>query len=298
MNQTAEILHDEIEKRDVRGRATLVTLHIRQWTARKYDRKASDKVASDHHATSDAGRYHKRLVDVGAYLKPIKQTADDMRATHYLYTLPWLDNGQRILPIAHYEAYCERMNKLANQFNKRVHDFIDVYPQAKQQARAWLGELYDEADYPDPEQARAKFEADYYMQPMPSAEDFRVDLSEADIDKAADKIELAVKQAQSEAWQRLADCVEAIATRLPKYSSGDMKYLRESIITNLVEVADLVPGMNILQQPELDKLAREARDKLASHSITALRDNDELRSRKAREAEAILSKMRFNMSIE
>ena len=40
-------------------KATLVAVDISQWTARKLDKRVTDKVNREHHASDDAGRYQQ-----------------------------------------------------------------------------------------------------------------------------------------------------------------------------------------------------------------------------------------------
>lgn len=75
----------------------IVTLNVSCWTARKQDKKVSAEVEASHNA-KDAGRYNKLLIDKH-HLDPLTNWAGQIRATHYKMTLPWMDNGGRLLPV-------------------------------------------------------------------------------------------------------------------------------------------------------------------------------------------------------
>jgi hypothetical protein len=82
----------------IRERAMLAAVHIRLWNAIKYDRQASEEIAYQHGALSSAGRYNKRLLQGAAKLEAIHTLAGQVRQYFYKLTLPWSDEGYRILP--------------------------------------------------------------------------------------------------------------------------------------------------------------------------------------------------------
>src|SRR5579884_3866071 len=81
------------------SRAMLCSLSISMWSARKHDPAASEEIASRHGAKSDAGRYNKVLLPKQA-LAEIQKIVSEARHEHYFITLPWADDGYRVLPAA------------------------------------------------------------------------------------------------------------------------------------------------------------------------------------------------------
>ena len=84
--------------------AMLVSLRITAWSGRLYDRQASNHVAAQHDAAASAGRYNKRLLPKAAFAA-LTATVSEARAQHYANSLPWDDQGSRLLTVANYEAY-------------------------------------------------------------------------------------------------------------------------------------------------------------------------------------------------
>src|SRR3546814_5363729 len=74
--------------------------HVRlsAWSARRIDRKATEEINEKNNAANDAGRYNKLLVDSKA-LAGIQSAISAARAFHYSRTLPWQDDGARLLQI-------------------------------------------------------------------------------------------------------------------------------------------------------------------------------------------------------
>ena len=81
--------------------AMLVSLRINSWSGRLYDRQASQQVAVHNDADSSAGRYNKRLLPKQAFAA-LAATMSNARTSHYANTLPWDDQGGRLLTVANY----------------------------------------------------------------------------------------------------------------------------------------------------------------------------------------------------
>ena len=91
--------------------AMLVSLRINAWSGRLYDRQASNHVAAHHEASASAGRYNKRLLPKAAFAA-LTATMSAARSSHYDQSLPWDDQGSRLLTVANYERYTELLKAL------------------------------------------------------------------------------------------------------------------------------------------------------------------------------------------
>lgn len=101
------------------------------------------------------GRYSKRLV-AKERLEEIAQIATRARH-HHEQTLPWLDEGSRILPAANYFDYMQRQNAYAAEFEQAVSAFAGIYPAVVNEARQSLNGLFNPADYPSADQISGLF---------------------------------------------------------------------------------------------------------------------------------------------
>src|ERR1700758_3811169 len=95
-------------------RAMLASLNIRRWSASRTDKKITSEVAAQHAVKEKrAGKYRKNAIDVEALsFVAVGTAAGDLRTKHYFYTLPWSQDGSRILPSAMFVEYSEEMRKL------------------------------------------------------------------------------------------------------------------------------------------------------------------------------------------
>ena len=129
------------------SRAMLSAVTVRQYTARKKDKKAAKEITDAHGASERSGTFIKRSIAKEA-LAAIVTAANAARTEHYARTLPWLDNGARVLPAAGYLAYTETMRGLRADFESAVETFLANYPSFVDDAKRELNGLFDPADYP------------------------------------------------------------------------------------------------------------------------------------------------------
>jgi hypothetical protein len=62
-------------------------------------------------------------------------------------------------------------------------------------------------------------------------------------------------------------------------------------VSNISELVDLIPGLNVLDDPDLNQLAREIKAKLAGHDPKDLRKDKATRTQAAKDAEEIMGRM-------
>jgi hypothetical protein len=258
------------------------------WSARKHDPDASEEIAVRHGAQADAGRYHKVLLPKQA-LAEIHKIVNEARHEHYFMTLPWDDNGYRVLPAAMYMDYTGRMRALSNRFATAVDALAQQFSQLVDQAKLHLGSLFRHEDYPLPVELRAKFDFETTVMPLPDAGDFRVTLGDAEKERIKRQITAAVEASlqvgSRELWQRLYEAVTHMAERLAAYKvteEGVEHPFRDTIVTNLVRLVDVLPKLNVTNDPELERLAEQVRTSL-------LVDPTELRKSESRRAETALA---------
>jgi len=278
------------------SRAMLCSLSISMWSARKHDREASEEIAQRHGAQADAGRYHKVLLPKEA-LAEIQKIVSEARQEHYFMTLPWDDNGYRVLPAAAYMDHTEKIRVLSSRFTPAVETLVRQFGQLVEEAKARLGGLFRAADYPATDELRSKFSFETKVMPLPDAGDFRVALGDEEKERIKRQITVAVEAsllvANRELWQRLYEAVSHLADRLKAYKvtgNGVEHPFRDSVVTNLVKLVDVLPKLNVTADPELERLAAEVRASLLIDP-QELRKSESARTETATAAEAIARRM-------
>lgn len=277
--------------------AMLVRLSISQWTARKYDKKVSENVATQYMADKNAGRYNKVLVAEEA-IKAIQKTANEARTYHYEQTLPWGDDDSRLLPAANYLHYSEKMRGLRVNFESAVADFIAAYPVLVDEAKARLNGMFNASDYPYQSEIARRYSFGVSINPLPSSDDFRVSLHDSEVLAIRADIAERTKQAQQTAmadlWSSLHTAVSHIADKLHDKDA----IFRDSLIHNVVDICELLPRLNVLGDVNLENMRQAVEGKLCSYRPDDLRANKTERKNAANDAASILDAMSAYMGGE
>ena len=164
----------------VSDRAVLVNLSISQWSAAKSDKQVNREVSQAHGSREDMGNYRKQLVARDA-VKKYTELASAIRQEFYKITLPWGDNGDRILTSKAYFDFSAKFRKRQAELESAWDDFCALYPQLVAEARQLLNGLHNSADYPAVSEIRGKFSIKLDVKPVPEAQDFRVNLGDEEI---------------------------------------------------------------------------------------------------------------------
>jgi hypothetical protein len=269
-------------------KAMLVQLSISQWTGRKADKKVTSEVEQVHGA-HDSGKFNKILV-AKELLDPIAKIAGRARDYHYHLTLAWSDSGPRILPSALFAEYTTTFRGLKAEFEKAVNTMVASYPVEVQAARNRLGTMYEPDDYPDPGDMYMKFNLKTEFMPVPDGDDFRVSVGEDDRQLLADSVRESVNTrlaaAVTATYSRIRDVVSKIEERL----SVPGAIFRDSLITNAIELCQVLDGLNITDDPVITDICKDIRDHLLMPP-SLVRTNSSTRQATAEQATRILAKL-------
>ena len=279
-------------------RALLVNLSISQWSAAKSDKKVNHEVATTHGNDEGMGNYRKTLLAKEA-LKAVKEITARAREEHYRVTLPWRDTGDRVLSSAGYFAYSEAIRRIQTEWETAVDQFCANYPQFVEEARAKLNGLFNSADYPDPAQIRGKFAFKFEVLPLATGEDFRVQLGDAEVTRIREQItrdtDSQVNRAMADVWQRMREVIAAMSDRLKLFKKNadgaTERPFRDTLVTNITDLLDVLPILNLTGDPAVTQFAAEMRDSLTLYTPDQLRNAEYARNDTAARADEILNKM-------
>ena len=275
------------------SRAMLCSLRISSWSARKYDKKVTADTNAAHGADADAGRYNKMLLpgDASSY-KALTSHIAAVRQLHYAETLAWSDDGWRLLPVANYQQYTRKLRDARHTYDALLAEFLADYPALQTAARVKLNGMYREDDYPADVASKYGFGVEF--SPVPTGGDFRVALSQSEIDIIATRTESRVKNAfedaHKDAVKRLYDCVAHIHEKLAIPADAKGGIFRDSLIGNARELCDILTRLNVTGDPNLETLRRQT-DALATVQPDTLRNDPVTRIQAANDAQSILDSM-------
>ena len=282
---------------DIAARALLVNTKVRAWTGEKRDRAITREICTMKGAEDNAVRANKSLL--GEHIHGVQAAERAVRHAVHERTLPWMDDGTRILKGSVFMAFTEAMAEPIRQFDEAVDAFIAAYPEIKHEARRRLGNAYVDWDFPAESRLKQRFGVKLTYLPVPSTEDFRVNLSEDEIAAcgATPRTLCAARstmrccrcstacRSRSRAWRRACDCSAAPP-------AGKVQHpFRDSLVENVRAIIKLAPALNLMDDPRIAELCADIERNLTVHDPEQLRNSEALRESVANEADAILKRM-------
>jgi hypothetical protein len=203
-----------------------------------------------------------------------------------------------MLPVANFTNYTNLFREARHTYDTLLATFIAEFPALKDQAIREATEeavrtgnprrLLTDADFPRDVQNEYAFGIQY--KPVPSGGDWRVELSQAEIEVLAANTEASAKRAfedaHRDAVKRLYDVVYKMHEKLAQPEA----IFRDTLIGNARELCDVLTRLNISNDPQLETL-RRATDALATVQPDTLRNDAVTRIQTANDAQSILDSM-------
>lgn len=278
---------------DIAERAMLVSLSISRWKASKKDREITEAVTQQYQAETSYGSFNKRLMPKEA-LQEVAHAAREARDFHAQETLPWMENGARILPARNFLRYTERMRLLKERFDRRVGDFLAGYPAFREQARLELGGLFNPEDYPDENALRKMFGFEVRNWPIPTGRDFRVSLGEEEAAAIRGQIEAqsraALLAASRDVWRRAEQAVAKLRDRAKELDQGG-KAFRGTVVETVQMAADIMNRLNVMDDPEVEAIRQRIKSEILIHDPETIKTDQTARQNLTRSADDILRRM-------
>lgn len=278
--------------------AVLVELNISVWPASKIDREMTEQVNTGASAVRDASQTKKNLFAGTSLRKDIEKFAARVRLYHNTHTLPWADKGQRLLPTKLFMEYKQTMNNYEQTFEFMCDNFFVEYPRLVAEAPTNLGTMYRAEDYPDLDEVRTKFGFRRAIDPIPESGDFRLDVSANDLEELKAHYEKQhtdrLVDAMKAPWDRLHTMLTGISQKLTdKEGDDDKKRYFDSLITNPLELCELLGKMNVTNDPKLEEARRQLESAMLGANIETIKESAVVRGEVKAKVDAILNKFQW-----
>lgn len=300
--------------------AMLGTLNMSVWEARKQDRKVADEVAAQKGARSKrAATVHKHLFSESPALEAIKSLRGEARQWFNQVTLPWDDNGRRLITTAQYLSVTDQARKYEQRFNDLVRVFVGTYQTEISKQAFEMGALFDRTEYPPADEVQHKFFFGLSVEPVPLAGDFRVDIGNEAAQELKDQYEkqmqVRVAGAVADAWQRVKEQVEWVRERMEAVLSHDPDAVEEikttddtgavvsveikkkrrpklydSMLDNGLELCTLLKDLNVTNDPRLEEARQQLEAALSRVDMDSLKESPELQTATKKAMDDILDK--------
>jgi hypothetical protein len=263
--------------------AMMVDLNIAVYSGRKQDKSTQAEVTNSKGSGSKkAASVYKNLFAECKELEAITKFQARARAEHYRLTLPWSDQGARLLPTAALLEYQQVMGRYKTEFERLVDAFLDKYDTLVAGAAFQLGTLFDRNEYPSRGKVAQRFRMDTSFTPLPTGGDFRLDV-ESDVQRQLveqyeAKLDAQLKAANQDSWTRLYNAISRLSDRLTVGEDGKKRTFHDTTVTNAVDLCELLQVMNITGDPALTKASRKLEEVLSGVTPKELREEDSTRA--------------------
>ena len=279
--------------------AMLVEVTVSCWSAKKLARKESEELTSSKSASKRAAQVQKNLLADDARLDGLIKFAAGIRNWLAHKTVPWSDSGARLVSTRQFFDFKQELDTLCNEFNRLVDEFVTMYPTLISAQAFKLGTMFDRSEFPSESEVRNKFGIKYAFSPIPESGDFRVDIAddiaqelrseyEAEYSKRVDAI-------NKEHWTRLKTVLDAMSERLGKDAGGKNLVFRDTLVSNALEMCELLKDMNVTNDQALELARRDLVASLVGVTPKELRDNEAVRTDVKSQVDTILGKFDWGM---
>jgi hypothetical protein len=201
-------------------------------------------------------------------LDDLRTLAGQIRTHFYKITLPWSDEGHRLLTAHFYFDLSARMREFEQSFLKQVDDFLDFYPSYIEHVRPELNGLFREEDYP----LCGRAAQEVRPEAGGAAHSQRRRLPRHHVSRGTGA-------------RRPRDRREHTAVARPE------SRFHASLVTNVFDLVDLLPQLNVGRDQGLNHFATEIRNRLCAYPAHDLKKSDILRVATASDAAALPGEM-------
>lgn len=277
--------------------ALLCDVLISCWSAKKIAKKESEELTDSKTASRRSAQVHKNLLSDDVRLIAINKYAAGIRNWISTATVPWSDNGTRLVSTRQFLDFKQELDIRKNEFDRMVAEFVTMYPTLISAQAFKLGTMFNRDEYPDPQEVATKFGIRYTFTPIPEVGDFRVDIADdiaAELKaQYAQSYKSSVESMQRDLWGRLKDVLDKMQDRLAPDADGKPKVFRNTLISNARDVCELLKVVNVMNDPELEAARREVEMMISGVDGDILRETDGLRTVIKNKAEDILDRFSF-----
>lgn len=281
--------------KSLRDKAMLVKFEDCVWLGQHRDSAVRKKVSETYETKKEkVGYYNKFLVPKDALQARI-QKGLEARRFHNLNTLPWLDDGVRVLPSGNFQDYIAGMRKYEQEATAAAQDIFKNWEEIKRTGMLLLGKMARAEDYPTVDQLKGKFAFNLTILPIPETADWRVDVPKdelVELQRNAEKTLMDVRaNFVKELWERLGEVIEKCHERLNQEDAT----FKNSLFENIKKCITILPKLNVTNDPQIVAMQKEIEAKLAKQTPDEVRADPGLRKKVAKDAEAIMRKMKSYM---
>jgi hypothetical protein len=253
----------------------LVQLSISKWGGVKKinDNQLAEMIDSHEWVTAT-----KKLVDPES-LKPICKMGNAARSYLTTVSLPFPIQGMVFIPKEMITRVDQRLEEFKVEFNQTISTFIRDYDKLRETAMVYLGELFNEVDYPVHVEKKFSFAWRFIILDVPNGKSgiLSPEIYEREKEKFIQTMEEARTMAIESLREEFGSMVERITERFTQSGDGKPKVFKNATVESFYEFFETFKERNIFRDEQLDELVERAQAVLGCVSAESIRTNADLK---------------------
>jgi len=191
---------------------------------------------------------------------------NEMYTYHIKSTLPFGDNGDRLLPNAAYFDYTSTMGNYISFLENLKTQILATWPQLVQDdintrnARLIAQGKPPTAkveDYPTKQQMDYRLYVNWYPEPVSTSGDFRFTLPQEMLQRVDQQLESLVAEAGRELYVRMLRPVSAFVEKLNKFTGDKGQRWHDSFVVQLNALSKELPHLNVNDDPNVTAMLQQ-----------------------------------------
>jgi hypothetical protein len=251
------------------GGAALTTVSISTWEAKRVSREMAKAIAADRGIDARLVSTKVTIME-DPVLAAIYQLRDNTRRWWWHNTLPYRLKGIRIWA-DDIEVFTDYVLKARDQMNVLAGELADTWTNRVDAQRLNLRGEFDPSLYPCSSEVRDLFGihigqiTPLYLSPedLPQILKDNPEIARQQLDDA----KAALAEGMGDLWYRMENALEDIIKRL-----GGKGRIHENttLMGSLSDIVDVLPGLNVSNDPALNEVAKQLKEKVLTISDSQL----------------------------
>jgi hypothetical protein len=255
----------------------LVQMSVSKWGGvKKIDKSKLSNIVEQ--AGYDWVTATKKLVDPTS-LKPICKINNSARNWLATISLPFPINGMVFIPKDLINKVDEKLGEFKIKFIDAVMNFSEEYSDLRGTAKTYLGELFNEIDYPVDIGSKFNFNWRFIILDVPNGDTklLAPEVYAREKEKFIQTMEEARGMAIDALREEFSQMVGRITERFTQTGNGKPKIFKNTTIDGFYEYFQTFKDRNIFHDDELTSLVNRAQDILNGNNVEQIRSNETLK---------------------
>jgi hypothetical protein len=253
----------------------LIQLSVRKWGGiKKIDKNWLAQIIE----SSEWMNATKKLVDPES-LKPICKVGNTARTYLNRISLPFPLQGMVFIPKEMISRVDAKLTEFKEEFNQAVNAFVDDYDGLRETAMIYLGELFNEVDYPVNIWDKFSFAWRFIILDVPNGNSgiLSPEVYEREKEKFIQTMDEARELAIVTLREEFASMVERITERFTAGSNGKPKIFKNTTVDCFYEYFETFKDRNIFKDDQLAQLVERAQAVLGDVSADQIRSGQDIK---------------------